>query len=105
MASEMGQTWKMWGQDPFLSGFWMPPEPEVPSFQRLGVTGKILWCLLDPFTPEDSFEGTMSKDMPCHCPCSSFPSGPGGEEPPCSWKLATHQFFLRLLGQGIFLGL
>lgn len=47
----------------FLSGFQTPPEAEVPSFQGQGVTGKILWFLLDAFAPGDPFEGTMSKDM------------------------------------------
>lgn len=63
MTSERQQTWEMWGQDPFLSGFQTPPEPQVPSFQGLEVTGKILWCLLEAFAPEDPLEGTMSKDM------------------------------------------
>lgn len=63
MASEMGQTWEMGGQDPFLSGFLTPPEPEVSSFQGLRLTGKILGCLLDAFVPwVPAFEGTMSKD-------------------------------------------
>lgn len=101
MANEMGQTWEMWGQDPFLSGFWTPPEPEVSSFQGLGVTGKILWCLLDAFVPRiPAFEGTMSKDTSTLFSIRAW----GQRNLHAHGTLATHQFILRLLGQDVLRG-
>lgn len=83
----MGQAWELWGQDPFLSGFRMPPETEVSSFQGLGISGKILWCLL-----EHLFLGTHLK-VPCQrTHSSSFPSGPGGRGTPMlmeHWQLIS----------------
>lgn len=63
LAGEMEQSWETWGQDLFLPGLQTSPEPEVPSFQGLEVTGKILWCLLGAFAPGDPSEGTMPRDM------------------------------------------
>lgn len=63
LAGEMEQSWETWGQDLFLPGPQTSPEPEVPSFQGLEVTGEILWCLLGAFAPGDPSKGTVPRDM------------------------------------------
>lgn len=63
LVGEMGHTWEMWGQDPFLPGLQIPSGPEFPSLQGLEVTGKILWYLSGAFAPGDPCEGTVPRDM------------------------------------------
>lgn len=64
LAGKMGQTWETWSRGPFLPGLQTPPEPEVPSFQGLEVTGKILRCLMGAFVLGDPCEGTVPREMP-----------------------------------------
>lgn len=82
LAGEMEQSWETWGQDLFLPGPQTSPEPEVPSFQGLEVTGEILWCLLGAFAPGDPSKGTV----PRTCQPPSIRTWKGrSKKTPCSW--------------------
>jgi len=92
LAGEMGQTWETWGWHPFLPGLQTPPDPEAPSFQGLGVTCKIQWCLLGAFAFRDPGEATVPRDTFIFLP--SGPGRAGAREPHAHGTLAPHQLFL-----------
>lgn len=98
MAREMGQTWEMWGQDPFLSGFWTEPEPEVPSLQGLGSLEKFcgaFWMYL-----------LLGTHLRVHVKGHVHPlfhQGLRVRSPHAHGTLATHQFFSEAIGaRGFF---
>lgn len=100
VASEMRQTWEKWGQDSLLSvGVSDTTRARSALFPRTG--GSLakfygsFWMRL--------LLGTHLR-VPCQRTCSSsFPSGPGGEESPCS-SLATHQLLSEAIGARCLFG-